>query len=121
MKNKYNATKQELDGYNFASKLEASTYTLLKARQNAGEIQILQCQDHIYLTDAEIHYIPDFKCLDMKTGETFWVESKGFESPLWPTKKKLWKFYGPGKLEVWKGHHARPYLDEVIIPKGRKG
>jgi hypothetical protein len=76
----------------------------------------LQLQDHIYLTRARILYIPDFKCRDKNTGEIFWVEAKGYENDRWPTKKKLYKFYGPGKLEIWKGSHARPYLDEVIIP-----
>ncbi len=100
--------------YSFASKLEASVYTMLKARENSDEIQILQVQDHVYLTKARIHYIPDFKCMDKKTNEVFWVEAKGYANDRWPMKKKLWKFYGPGKLEIWKGTHLRPYLDEVV-------
>lgn len=115
-KAKYGAKKQELDGHSFASKLEASVYQMLKLRERAGEIKILQVQDHVYLTRARIQYIPDFRCLDLATGEEFFVEAKGFEAPTWPLKKKLWKHYGPKKLEVWKGTYLRPVLDEVIIP-----
>lgn len=115
-RNKYNATKVSYDNFSFASKLEASVYTMLKSRENAGEIKIIQHQDHVYLTKARIHYIPDFKCLDVKTNAIFWVEAKGYEDPKWPMKKKLWKFYGPGTLEIYKGTHLRPFIDEIITP-----
>jgi hypothetical protein len=88
----------------------------LKQRQAAGELQILKLQDHIKLTKASIGYIPDFKCLDLKTGETFHVEAKGFETERWLMIYKLLHFYGPGKLEIWKGDWKRPFLKETIIP-----
>jgi hypothetical protein len=102
---------------NFSSKLEAAVYQLLHFRSKAGELEIVQTQDHIYLTRARILYIPDFKCRDLKTGEFFWVEAKGYANDRWPTKKKLWKFYGPGVLEIWQGSHLRPVLTETIVPK----
>lgn len=117
---KFGNQRVQNDSYSFASKLESAVYTMLKARENAGEIEILQVQDHVYLTKARIHYIPDFKCLDKETNEVFWVEAKGYEGEKWPMKKKLWKFYGPGKLEVWKGTHLRPFLDEVVEVKGNE-
>lgn len=110
--------KVSLDGYSFASKLEFAVYQILKLREKAGEIKILQVQDHVYLTLARIGYIPDFKCLDLKTSEEFHVEAKGFPNDRWAIKKKLWKFYGPNKLEIWTGSYTNPKLDEVIIPKG---
>lgn len=116
-KNKLGNIKVELGGYSFASKLEASVFTILKAREQAGEIEVLQVQDHVYLTDARIGYIPDFKCLDKKTGKIFWVEAKGFPNDKWPMKKKLWKFYGPGRLEIFTGTYDRPKLSEVIEVK----
>lgn len=116
-KNKFNAEKVTYDNFTFHSKLEASVYTMLKSRVNSGEIEIIQNQDHIYLTKARILYIPDFKCQFVKTGEIFWVEAKGYEDPKWPMKKKLWKFYGPGILEIWRGTYQRPFLDEVITPQ----
>jgi hypothetical protein len=114
---KYNATKVETDGHSFSSKLEAALYQHLRLREKAGEIKILQTQDHVYLTDARIAYIPDFKCEDLSTGEIYWVEAKGFESDRWPTIKKLWKHYGPGRLEIWKGTYLRLHLEEVLKPK----
>lgn len=113
-KSKYGATRVEHDNHSFASKLESSVYTMLKARENAGEIEILQVQDHVYLTDARISYVPDFKCLDKKTDKVFWVEAKGFSTPAFNIKKKLWRFYGPGILELWGGTHQRPVLIEII-------
>lgn len=116
MYNKYKAKRVQHDKYSFASKLEASVYTMLKARENAGEIEILQVQDHIYLTRAEILYMPDFKCLNKTTQLPFWVEAKGMNTPSWNIKKKLWGVYGPGILEIYKGTHLRPFLHETIKP-----
>jgi len=114
---KYGNKKIQNDGHSFSSKLEASVYTLLKIREVAGEIEILQCQDHIYLTEARILYIADFKCIHKTSKEEFWVEAKGYETPEWRIKLRLWKHYGPGKLEIYKGSHIRPYLYETIEVK----
>jgi len=127
-RSKYGNTTTEQDGYSFASKLEASVYQLLKLRAKALELQILQtqAQDHIlpcitlYLSDARIGYIPDFKCLDLKNGTEFFVEAKGYETAKWPLIKKLWKAYGPAPLEIWKGHYLNPSLDDIIIPRELK-
>lgn len=115
-KKKYGNEKTELDGYSFGSMLEASIYQMLKYRALAHELTIDQVQDHVHLSLARILYVPDFKCMSLTTHEPFWVEAKGFEAPRWPTIKKLWKFYGPGPLEIWKGDHRNPRLVETIIP-----
>lgn len=107
--NKYGSQKTELDGHSFSSKLEASVYGLLKALG----YEVLQCQDHVYLTDARILYIPDFKFKDNE-GQICWGEAKGFEKPEWRIKRRLWQYYGPGPLHIYKGSHQRPYLDEVL-------
>ncbi len=107
----------ETDGRSFSSKLESAVYQILKFREMAGEIEIVQCQDHIYLTRARIGYIPDFKCKDLVTHNFFWVEAKGYPNDVWPIKKKLWRFYGPGRLEIWTGRYTNPKLDEIIEPK----
>lgn len=114
-RNKFKNKKVLTDGHSFGSKLESSVYTILKSRENAGEIEVLQCQDHVYLTDARILYIPDFKCVYKKNNEIFWVEAKGIETPEWRIKLRLWRHYGPGKLEIYKGTHIRPFLSETII------
>lgn len=115
--NPFGRKKVEAHGYSFASKLEAAVFEILKLRERAGELKILQVQDHIDLSRARIRYVPDFKCLDVASGIEFWVEAKGYASERWPTVKKLWKYYGPGRLEIWMGHHSSPQLSEVIVPK----
>lgn len=109
--------RTELDGHSFASKLEASVYQLLKYRKLAGEIRSIQVQDHVHLTAARIAYVPDFRC-EMADGSIEWTEAKGMEGPRWPTIKKLWRFYGPGPLHIWKGDYRRPRLAETIVPQG---
>lgn len=104
-------------GHSHASKLESSVCQILQLREKAGELELVQIQDHVYLTSARIGYVPDFKCRDPKTGEFFWVEAKGYPNDTWPLKKKLWKFYGPGVLEIWTGTHRNPQLTETICPK----
>lgn len=118
-KTKYGASKVSLDGYSFHSKLEAATYQLLKLRVAAGEIASIQCQDQVYLTEARVRYIADFKCT-LPDGSFLWVESKGFAAARWPDLKKLWRFYGPGTLEIWGGNYDRPTLLEIIKSKGLK-
>lgn len=117
-RHKYKAKRSERAGYSFASKLEASVFDHLMLLQKAGEIKDLKCQDTVYLTDARIIYKPDFRFVDVKTGETIWAEAKGVELGPWRQKLKLWRFYGPGPLHIYKGHHLRPTLVEVVIPKG---
>lgn len=115
--NKYSAQKTSIDGIWFDSKLEAAVYELLKLRQAAGEIEIVKCQDRIYLSAARILYTPDFFCKDLKTGLSFHVEGKGVISQRWPTIKRLWKEYGPDSLEIWMGEYRKPYLKQIIVPK----
>lgn len=102
----------------YHSKLEAAVAQILYLREKAEEIKVLSTQDNIHLTQARVLYIADFKCFDLKSQTEFWVEAKGFEGPRWPTLKKLWKFYGPGSLEIWKGTHRAPILVETLLSKG---
>lgn len=114
---KYGARKDHRAGHSFGSKLEASVFDVLDLRMKAGEIISIQVQDSVYLTDADILYKPDFK-VTLSDGSYVWVEAKGFKTPVWAIKKRLWKVYGPGVLEVWEGSHLKPKLTEVIVPKG---
>lgn len=116
---KFGNTLVSTSGRSFGSKLETAVFQVIKFRERANEIRFLQQQDRIALTAAEIAYIPDFKCEDLKTGEIFWIEAKGFETPEWRIKRRLWQHYGPGKLEIWMGDWRKPFLKETIIPKGK--
>lgn len=115
--NKYKNIRVKHAGYSFQSKLEAAVYSILKLREKAQEIEIIQLQAKILLPPADIEYRPDFKIRDLKTDKIIYVEAKGFESPEWRLKLKLYKVVGPAPLELWKGSHNKPILTEIIIPK----
>lgn len=104
-------------GYSHRSKLEAAVCGLIYLRERAGELKHLAHEVHLYLSDARIGYVADFKCAD-PAGVEFYVEAKGYASDRWPTVKKLYKSYGPGTLEIWGGTWQRPSLIETIVPKG---
>lgn len=114
--NKYGNTRVDRDGLSFASKIEATVYQYLKLRERAGELKVIQCQAHVYLSNARILYVPDFKC-ELANGEPLFVESKGFCSQRWPIIKKLWLHYAEAPLEIWMGHHLKPFLAETIVPR----
>lgn len=103
-------------GHRHRSMLEASVCATLQLRKRAGEIAVIQTEVKIYLTLAKIGYMADFQCTT-PNGLVFFVEAKGTPNDTWPIKKKLWKFYGPGPLEIWRGHHAKPTCEEVLIPE----
>lgn len=89
---------------------------MLHFQKRAGEIIEIKVEDHLYLTDAKIGYVVDFRC-SMANGAIHWIEAKGFPNDVWPIKKKLWLVYGPGPLYIYKGTHLRPLLDEVVEPR----
>lgn len=115
---KYGNKRVESAGFSFASKGEAACHEMLQMRELAKEIRILQRQCQVYLSDAKILYKPDFKIEELATGKTVWVEYKGFETPEWRIKRRLWLAYGPGELQIWKGSGRRLTLFETLIPKG---
>lgn len=104
-------------GFSHRSKLEHAVCDLIRLRELAGEIVHLKHEDTQYLGEARYKYIPDWKVRDVKSGEEFWIEAKGYGDKRWPTTKKQWAAYGPGKLEIWGGDHRGPRLDKTIIPQ----
>jgi len=113
---KYGSKKTNVMGYSVASKLEASVLSMLLLRVRAGEIKNLKTQASVYLTEARILYKPDFHYEE--NGQEIWAEAKGFETPVWAIKLRLWRHYGPGPLLIYKGTAKRFYLDETVISKG---
>lgn len=97
----------------FSSKLEYAVYQALHLMQVAGEIKDIKLQDKIYLTEAKILIKPDFK-VTRNDDSVYWVEAKGKELPTWNIKKRLWKYYGAGTLEVWKSKGSRLVISETI-------
>lgn len=117
---KYGNSKPQLYGITFDSGLERDLYLHLLSLKEHGAVQEVQVKDHVYLTDARICLIADFRCR-MRTGEEQWFESKGFETPEWRLKRRLWISYGPGILEVWKRAGKKGLvLHETIVPKGQE-
>lgn len=116
-RSKYGNKKVKVPGMTFDSKGEASLYGLLEMRQKAGEITNLRSQVKVYLTRARIMYIADFAHDDPATGETSYSEYKGFETSDWRIKRRLWKFYGPAPLHIYKSLCGHPALHETIVPK----
>lgn len=110
-KNKYRATRVG----NFASKLEKAVYDILENNQYLGYISDLKCQAEVRLTDANILYKPDFSFI--KNKKQWYAEAKGFKTPSWAIKKRLWAHYGPGPLEIYEGSYKYPKLVETVIPK----
>jgi len=110
-----NKSSKGLDGYNYSSQLEAAIGNMLYAKEKAGEIAILSRQSSVYLAgDARIQYKPDFKCLDLVSGVEFYVEAKGYQTPSWRIKLRLWKADGPAPLHIYYRANSSP---EIVIPK----
>jgi hypothetical protein len=113
--------KVEVHGHWFDSKLEAALFQQLKLQEKAGEISELQHQPGtVFLSLARIQYRPDFRFKDNASGEIQYAESKGFPNDKWPLKKKLWEYYGPGKLYIYQGSATNLKLTETIEPRGGK-
>ncbi len=111
--NKYKAKRCQYGNSTFDSQGEATCYLYLLAKQQQGEIKILGRQEKVYLTDAKILYKADFVVFDVKRQTKIYVEYKGFETTDWKLKKRLWRYYGPGVLQIYKG---KVHLEEEIIP-----
>ena len=101
-------------GRSFASKGERACFEYLQSLQGVGRIADLKCQVTVYLTLAKIKMIPDFAWID-HAGFQCYGEYKGYETPEYRIKRRLWKFYGPGPLHVYTGFSSRgPNLKEII-------
>jgi hypothetical protein len=117
-RNKFGNQRTERAGRSFGSKLEAAGFDMLMLREKAGEIFFRRQQVHIKLSKANIVYIADFEVEDAKMpGELIYIECKGFETPEWRLKKRLYEQYGLWPLEIWKRRGSGIYLDETITPK----
>ncbi len=97
-KNKYNAVKTVVDGITFDSKAEANRYRELQVAQRAGEVRWFTRQPS-FILPGNIRYRPDFLVMD-KHWRMHVEDVKGFETPAFKLKKKLWGSTFPG-LPLW--------------------
>lgn len=102
-------------GYSFASKLEAAVFDHLKLLEKAQELVFVRTQPQIYLTEAKLGYRPDFEVLI--GGKQTYIEAKGFESERWLIIRKLYAYYGPAPLHIYKQSGKNIRLVEIITPK----
>lgn len=105
-------------GHSHRSKLESAVCGIAQLRERAGELKLTGAEVTVYLSDARIAYIVDL--VAEQEGKPLYIEAKGYQTPEWRIKRRLWMTYGPAPLEVWTGTHVRPVLSETIIPEESK-
>lgn len=87
-----NATKIEVDGITFKSKLEAYTYKKLKEANIMADYEMHRYELLPAFTFGgkkyrPMTYLPDF------VGDMFIIECKGFPNEAWPLREKLFRYY----------------------------
>jgi uncharacterized protein DUF1064 len=97
--NKYGAIKVKADGFVFDSKMEYAHYCGLKLRRTAGEI-VGEIKVHpkfpLVVCGVKIcTFISDFEYYDAKIKDTVIDEVKGFVTPSFRIKIKLFKALYP--------------------------
>lgn len=114
---KYGRKKVNVRGQWYDSKLEAAVRGLLDLREKDGEIRDIKTQQTVILQDGpreeRITLRVDFSYTN-RDDVTEYAEAKGFPTPEWKIKLKLWRKLKPGRLEIWGGSYAKPKLMEII-------
>ena len=103
---KYGAVKTKLDGFTFASKLEARRWGELKMLERSGAISSLQRQVPFAMTVNGHHvcnYISDFVYVIPTTGERVIEDAKGVLTPEFRLKAKLMEACHGIVVQVWTG------------------
>lgn len=115
-RHKFNAQATVVDGIAFDSKAEAKRYSQLKLLLLAGEISSLELQptfelqpgfnDNTGKRQRAIKYQADFRYVE--GGQTVIEEVKGYETPLWKVKEKMFLYrYPQYKLRIIKSKDIR--------------
>jgi hypothetical protein len=115
---KYNNVRVKYNGIKFDSIAERDCYLYYELIRRSGEIGPITCQPKIYLTEAKILYKPDFTFTDLKLGRQVWVDCKGARTDVFQIKKRLWEYYGPGRLILVHGYGLNIRILETIDSKG---
>jgi len=102
--NKYGAIRTTFNGVTYDSKGEAGLAQKFELERLAGEIDEVKRQVKIPLD--VLTYNVDF-VLIMPDGSIRYAEFKGKETQRFRDIRKMWKKYGPGDLEIWKGNPPR--------------
>jgi hypothetical protein len=93
-KRKYSNVPATLDGIRFASKLEAKRYGELKLLERAKQIRLLEVHPRYPLSCNGIHicdYVADFAYVVITGGYCVVEDTKGFATPEYKLKVKLFR------------------------------
>ncbi len=112
---KYGARPTEALGQRFPSHLEAHTYAHLWQQQKARVIYDLKRQVRVHLV-CGIRLNVDFSYVHCATNMLEFAESKGFSTPEWLLKQKLWRTFGAGVLWVYVRSGRGVKISERIAP-----
>lgn len=95
---KYRSIRTEVDGISFASKKESRRYSELKLLERANRISELRLQPRYKLEvfgELICTYVGDFEYADDEREQLVTEDVKGFETPEFKIKRKLFKaIYG---------------------------
>lgn len=105
VKHKFNAKPVVSDGMHFGSKLEYAYYRQLLLRQRAGEIVFFLRQVPLHLPGG-VKFVVDFVEFHA-IGDVRFIDTKGVETPLFVTKKKMVEELYPITIEVVKSKDMR--------------
>lgn len=99
LRHKYNAVRDECDGYKFHSKAEARYYRMLKLRRDTGEVPVFLMQVPFVLPGG-VRYVVDF--LEFHAdGTVHWIDVKGRDTRASINKRKqVEALYAPIRIEV---------------------
>lgn len=95
---KYRAKRTIIEGRSFASQKEAAAYLRLRDMETKGQILSLELQPRYELMSKfvyrgekirSLYYVADFRYKLAGTGETVVVDVKGFRTPEYLIKRKL--------------------------------
>lgn len=97
-KHKFNAKSCETDDIKFSSKKERAYYNRLKMLQSMGEVIFFLRQVPLHLP-GNTKYIVDFQVF-YSNGTVGFLDSKGFETPMFILKKKQVEAIYPIEIEL---------------------
>jgi hypothetical protein len=112
-RNKFKAVRTN----GFGSKMEAAGYEWLKARELAGEINSIKCQQAVTLLEKNGHSIRwkiDFSFVVKESNQLEYLEVKGVETADYRIKLKLYKMNPPAPLTILKGTYRKLFIAERV-------
>lgn len=111
-RDKYGRRKKTLDGIEFDSTVEAEAYRIMKLWFAGGATLGFELQPAFILQDGfrdtggkwrrAVKYVADFRFIRVTDGVTVVVDAKGFKTPAFRIKEKLFRQKFPNlDLQIW--------------------